>query len=92
MKVIDNNTLVKFENLNRLFQSVQDNVNFCAQQESFKPGSGHFDYIYKLKKKGTQTIKSKFQYLEQPPVRYFETAPHSIGCAISKDSDEVVII
>jgi hypothetical protein len=50
---MDSNTLVKFENIHRLFHSVQNIVTFCAQQESFKPGSGHFDYIYKLKKKGT---------------------------------------
>jgi hypothetical protein len=56
-KVMENFTLVKFENLHRLFLSMQNVVTFCTQQDSFKPGSGHFDYIYKLNRKGTQTIK-----------------------------------
>jgi hypothetical protein len=54
---MENFTLVKFENLHRLFLSMQNVVTFCTQQDSFKPGSGHFDYIYKLNRKGTQTIK-----------------------------------
>lgn len=73
-KVMENFTLVKFENLHRLFLSMQNVVTFCTQQDSFKPGSGHFDYIYKLNRKGTQTIKQKINFLEKLPVRYFQTS------------------
>lgn len=67
-------------------------VTFCAQQEAFKPGSGHFTYIYDLSAKRQQTIKRKFDYLQERPVRFFQTAKLTIGCAMRDDCAHVLLI
>ena len=70
---------VRFENLNRYFKSNKDVLQFCARDKTFKPGSGHFDFIFDLKEKKDQTMKAKFDYLEKHPLRKFEAAKHSFG-------------
>ena len=75
---------VKFENLNRFFFSEPGTIKFCARDDKmFKPGSGQFDYIYDVKEKNDQTVKSKFSYLEKLPLRKFNTFKHVLGCPIN---------
>ena len=87
-----NTNYIHFENLHSLFKSRPGIVTFCVQQEAFKPGTGHFQYIYDLKKKRNQTIKWKFDYLNKRPIRHFLTTKFSIGCAIDEDSKNTLLI
>jgi len=81
---------VRFENLNRYFKSNKDVLQFCARDKTFKPGSGHFDFIFDLKEKKDQTMKPKFDYLEKHPLRKFITAKHSLGVPYEKPIIEQV--
>ena len=71
---------IRFENLNRFFKSDRNVLQFCARDKLFKPGSGHFDFIYDLEEKKDQTMKARFDYLEKLPQRKFELSKHSFGC------------
>ena len=70
---------IRFENLHRFFQNLPRVVTFCAYNRQFKPGSGQFDIIYDLTEKTNQTIKPKFDYLENLPVRVKKTSQFSLG-------------
>jgi hypothetical protein len=70
---------IKFENLHRFFPNLPRVVTFCAYNRVFKPGSGQFDIIYDLTDKTNQTIKPKFDYLENLPVRVMKTSQFSLG-------------
>lgn len=39
-----------------------------------------------------KTIKSKFNYLEERPIRYFKTAKFAIGCPAEEEGDKVVVV
>ena len=54
-------------------------MTFCAYNRQFKPGSGQFDIIYDLTEKNNQTIKPRFDYLENLPVRVMKTSQYSLG-------------
>jgi hypothetical protein len=73
---------IRFENLNHFFKSDRRALQFLARDKMFKPGSGHFDFIFDLpqNQKKDQTMKAKFNYLEKLPQRKFELGKHSIGC------------
>ena len=70
---------IRFENLHRFFPNLPRVVTFCAYNRVFKPGSGQFDIIYDLTDKTNQTIKPKFEYLENLPVRVMKTSQFSLG-------------
>jgi hypothetical protein len=42
---------IKFENFNIYFKSDRDFLKFCTRDKQFKPGSGHFDFIFDLEEK-----------------------------------------
>ena len=73
---------IRFENLNHFFKNDFRALQFLARDKMFKPGSGHFDFIFDLpqNQKKDQTMKAKFNYLEKLPQRKFELGKHSIGC------------
>ena len=62
---------IKFENFNHFFKNEPDIIKFCARDKKFKPGSGQFDFIFDLEEKNDQTMKAKFNYLENLPLRKF---------------------
>ena len=72
---------IRFENLHRFFQNLPLVVTFNTFNRQFKPGSGQFDIIYDLSEKFGHTIKPKFDYLENYPVRYMKTSQFVLGFA-----------
>lgn len=58
----------------------------------FKPGSGQFDFIFDLEEKADQTLHSRFNFLENLPLRKFKTCKNSIGCEIEKGNEDLLVI
>lgn len=83
---------IKFENVNTFFTSDRDVAEYCARNKTFKPGSGHFDFIFDLAEKKDQTMKAKFEYLEKDPIQKVRVGKFSLGVPITENSDEVLMI
>ena len=87
---------IRFENVHKFFPNLPSVVTFCWYNRHFKPGSGQFDIIYDLTEKNNQTIKPKFDYLENLPVKMFKTSQFSLGFKFDsiekKEYEECVII
>ena len=71
-------------------------MTFCAYNRVFKPFSGNFDIIYDFTDKTGQTIKPKFEYLQNLPVRVMKTSQFSLGFKFDsgnkKEYEECVMI
>jgi hypothetical protein len=61
-------------------------VTFNTFNRQFKPGSGQFDIIFDLNEKVGHTIKPKFEYLENYPVRYMKTSQFVLGFAFDSQN------
>lgn len=57
-------------------------MKFCAREKKFKPGTGHFDFIYDLEEKKDQTMMARFNYLEKLPLRKIEVSKYSMGISV----------
>lgn len=67
-------------------------MKFCAREKKFKPGTGHFDFIYDLEEKKDQTMMARFNYLEKLPLRKIEVSKYSMGISVEDRNEKILLV
>lgn len=78
---LKSNPQLNFNNLNSFFHHTMGVVKPCAVGNTYKNGTGHFQYILD-RVDPTHTVKFRFDYLQTKPLRKFHCNRHSLGLPI----------